>query len=311
MKSLPAALQASLDTGVTTLCRCWKLTRTDGEVLGFTDHDETVTFGGVDYEADSGMTASAWNATTGLSVDTMDAHGALSSGRLTESDLARGLWNGAAVEVYVVDWLATDSRVLMQKGATGEISRGALEFTCELRSISHALNQARGRQYHVLCDADLGDSRCGVDLDTSEFTTTGAVVGVNSRRAFTVSGLGSFDTGWFTRGLLTWTSGDNAGIACEVKRHLTVGGVPYLELTELMPFDIATGSPADAFTVTTGCDKSTGLCQSKFANILNHRGFPYMTGNDYVMRVPAKADGNTGGAIGGGGSTPTPDVVSN
>ena len=32
---------AKLDSGATTLCRCWLITRSDGVVQGFTDHDET------------------------------------------------------------------------------------------------------------------------------------------------------------------------------------------------------------------------------------------------------------------------------
>ncbi len=40
MRTIPSALQAKLDSGVTTLCRCWIVTRRDGVVLGFTDHDE-------------------------------------------------------------------------------------------------------------------------------------------------------------------------------------------------------------------------------------------------------------------------------
>ena len=35
MRSIPAALQAKLNCGVTTLARCWKLTRRDGAVFGF------------------------------------------------------------------------------------------------------------------------------------------------------------------------------------------------------------------------------------------------------------------------------------
>jgi len=34
-----AALQPHLDGGSTSLCRAWTITRTDGAVLGFTDHD--------------------------------------------------------------------------------------------------------------------------------------------------------------------------------------------------------------------------------------------------------------------------------
>lgn len=303
MKSVPAGLAASLASGVTTVARCWRLERQDGVVLGFTDHDETITFGGTDYRPGTGMTASQWTQTTGLAVDTMEALGALSDDSLTEDDLAKGLWDGAKVQIWLVDWTDPSERLLMQMGSTGEVSRGPLEFRAELRSLAHALNQSQGRTYSVLCDADLGDARCGVDLTDPAFRAEGTVTGITSNRGFTASGLDAFEAGWFTRGLLTWTSGENAGLKGEVKRHTTLQGQPYLELVLPMPFDIVPGSPGDAFTVTAGCDKTTGVCHAKFANIANHRGFPFMVGNDFVTRYPVRSDGNTGGALqsGGGG----------
>ncbi|MBN8983517.1 MAG: DUF2163 domain-containing protein, partial [Rhizobiales bacterium] len=39
MRSIPPALQTKLDSGVTTLARCWVLHRRAGVVQGFTDHD--------------------------------------------------------------------------------------------------------------------------------------------------------------------------------------------------------------------------------------------------------------------------------
>ncbi len=43
MRLIPPPLQTKLDSGVTTLARCWKLTRRDGVVMGFTvDRDEDV-----------------------------------------------------------------------------------------------------------------------------------------------------------------------------------------------------------------------------------------------------------------------------
>ena len=36
--------QAHLATGLTTLARCWRVVRTDGETLGFTDHDLDLAF---------------------------------------------------------------------------------------------------------------------------------------------------------------------------------------------------------------------------------------------------------------------------
>ena len=58
MKTLPPGLQSHLDSGATTLCWCWKLTRRDGAVQGFTDHDVSVVFDSVAYAATTGFTAS-------------------------------------------------------------------------------------------------------------------------------------------------------------------------------------------------------------------------------------------------------------
>ena len=58
MKTLPAALDAHLATGATTLCWCWRLTRRDGIRFGFTDHDRDVVFDGTTFEAAAGFTAS-------------------------------------------------------------------------------------------------------------------------------------------------------------------------------------------------------------------------------------------------------------
>jgi hypothetical protein len=58
MRSIPSALQAKLDSGATTLARCWTVTRRDGVVLGFTDHDGDLAVGGSTCRAATGFTAS-------------------------------------------------------------------------------------------------------------------------------------------------------------------------------------------------------------------------------------------------------------
>jgi uncharacterized phage protein (TIGR02218 family) len=299
VKTLPAGLAASLASGVTTLAWCFRLARGDGVVKGFTDHDRDLSFGGDTYEAASGLTASEFAQSQGLAVDTIEAAGALASAALTEDDLAKGLWDGASIEVWWVDWSNVADRVLVFEGSIGEVRRGPLGFTAEVRSLAHALAQPAGRVYSILCDADLGDARCGVDLDLAAFKGTGTVAAVTAaRRAFTASGLAAFAASWFARGRLLWTSGANAGRAIEVKRHGVSGSTVTLELMEAMPFDIA---PGNGFTVTAGCDKSAATCQAKFSNILNHRGFPFMPGNDWVTSYPNAGEGNDGGRRGSAG----------
>jgi len=143
MKSLPLALQAHLDDGTTTLAWCWRVTRADGVVLGFTDHDRTLFFLGTSFDPDSGLIASEVRSGSDLSVDAQDAEGVLMSGRITETDIIDGRWDNALVEAWRVNWADTSQRVLMRQGNVGQIRRGRMAFVAEVRSMAHALGQIR------------------------------------------------------------------------------------------------------------------------------------------------------------------------
>ena len=58
------------------------------------------------------------------------------------------------------------------------------------------------------------------------------------QRTLTVSGLGAFDEDWFTRGLMTWTSGANAGRKAEAKLHSKRDGAVTLELWQAMSEEV-------------------------------------------------------------------------
>lgn len=69
-------------------------------------------------------------------------------------------------------------------------------------------------------------------------------------------------------GLVTFTSGANAGLTATVK-NVTVGS--NLWLATQMPHDVV---PGDAFTITLGCDHTQATCTRVFNNLLNFLGFP-------------------------------------
>ncbi len=293
VKVLPPALQAHLDEGTTTLAWCWRIVRADAVTLGFTDHDQTLTFDGTDFEPESGFAASEVRSGSDLSVDAQDAQGVLSSDRITETDILDGRWDNAAVEVWRVNWAATSQRLLMRRGAIGQIRRGRLAFVAEVRSLAHVLGQTVGRTFQATCDAALGDARCGVNLEAPAFKGTGAIIDLLRDRAFTASGLAGFTPGWFTFGILDWISGVNAGRRAEVLSHDLVDGVAVLTLLEA-PVRAIAGS--DTFTIRAGCDKRIATCGTKFANVPNFRGFPNIPGQDAVLRY-ASTDGGHEGAV--------------
>ncbi len=279
MKTLSSALQAHIESGATTLCWCWRLTRHDGVVLGFTDHDRDLTFDGTTFEAAAGFTASEIKDAVGLRVDNLDVTSALSSERLSEADLTAGVYDDARVEILRVNWQDVAARVLMRTGSLGEVRRAGGTFAAEVRGLAHYLQQPQGRIFQYTCDADLGDARCGVALGVPAYSATGSIVAASDMRRFTASGLAAYANDWFTRGLVTFTSGAATGQRHEVKRHSISGGVATVELWQPARGPLVVGQ---TFTITAGCDKHLSTCGGRFANAVNYRGFPHMPGNDFV-----------------------------
>lgn len=294
MKSLSPALQTHLNGGATTLAWCWKITRADGLVLGFTDHDRPLSFGGTDFEPESGLSASEIRAGSDLSVDAQDAIGALTSERITETDIADGRWDNALVEVWRVNWEAPEQRVLIRRGAIGELRRGRMAFVAEVRSMAHVLGQTVGRVFQGSCDAALGDERCRININSAAHRGTGAVMDPIRDRGFTASGLGGFVTGWFSFGYLEWTSGPNTGRRAEVLLHELASNVATITLLEAPVRSIET---SQAFTIFSGCDKRGETCAAKFANMANFRGFPHIPGQDTVIRYATRDGGHKGSVL--------------
>lgn len=294
MREIDPGLAAHIAVGVTTLCRCWRIARTDGVVFGVTDHDRPLTFGGIAYDPESGVDASEDVAATGFAVGGMEVAGALSSDRLARDDLAAGVFDNAEIRVYLVNWSAVSERQLLRVGHLGEVTREDGAFRAEIRGLSDQLDAKKGRAFRRTCDADLGDARCGVDLDASSFGGDGTVVAASDRRVFLASGLNGFDEGWFERGRFEWDSGANAGRAAEVRSHRKQSGAVEIELWQPAYHAI---EPDDTFTVRAGCDKLFDTCRAKFDNAVNFRGFPHMPGNDFVLTYARSGDDNDGRAV--------------
>ena len=298
MRAIDPELQARLDSGVTTLCRCWAIVRRDGVVQGFTDHDKDLSFDGVLFKAETGMTAEAVERTTGLSVDNGEAVGALSSFGLRDEDLAAGLYDGAAVSHWIVDWSKPDLRVLEFRGTLGEIRRAGGAFEVELRGLAEPLNHPVGRAIIKTCDRELGDGQCGIDLTDPAYAADATVEVSDGQRRLRLRGLSGFAAGWFTEGDVVWQTGANAGRRAQIRLDTTEGAWRRLDFWEDMPWPIAAG---DAVRVVAGCDKRVATCRDKFANILNFRGFPHVPGEDWVTAYPQSGGQHNGGSLLSGG----------
>lgn len=294
MRSLDPAYAAHIASGATTLCTCWRLTRRDGVVLGFTDHDRPLSFLGTDFLPAGGLEGGTATHKLGPQVDTTEVVGVLTSDAIAEDDILVGRYDGAIVETWRVNWRDPPVRDLTGRATIGEITREDGRFRAELRSGQAALNVVRGRVYQRLCDATLGDTRCGIDLDNPAYKAEATVLAVLDPDRLSVAGVAGFAAGWFGFGKAVWTSGRRGGLDDQILSHTRVGGADIFGFAQPVGDWVAIG---DAFTVTAGCDRLFSTCKAKFANSVNFRGFPHVPGNDFVLSYPRPGSPRNGAAL--------------
>jgi uncharacterized phage protein (TIGR02218 family) len=349
-KSASAGLIAHLGQPRTNLATCWKLARTDGTVLGFTDHDQPLAIdadglGTVTYRPVNAFSRSAIGGDETMDVDELEVVGVLDSADISAADLSAGRYDDAEVRIFLVNWTDLSQGVLkLRRGWLGEVRQGDFGYTAELMGLMLAYQRNIVELISPRCLAELGDGRCQVVLEPTDwqpltayaagavvqatvfnerrfvaatggvsasgepawdtaignttadgsavwraensFVKFGTVTGVTSRKQFRVTGMADAATGYFDRGLLTFTGGQNLGVAREVRSWNEISGGEFEVTTFLpFPFDVAAGSPADAFKLTVGCNKTVANCQSPFDNIVNFRGFPFVPGQDDTLKV--------------------------
>ena len=289
MRDISPALASHLASGVTTLCRCWRLTRRDGVVMGFTDHDRDLDFDGVTFSASSGLNASEAESGLGMKVLGSEVGGALTDARITEADIASGLYDDTEISAFLVNWSDVAQRLTLDVGTVGEIRRADGTFVAELRGPMHRLDQERGRLFQGDCDADLGDARC--KILTATYTTGSSVADTDGRRTLIAAGLESVPANWFRGGTLTFTSGANTGQQRMIQSHAGAGAI---ELWEPVIHDIAVG---DTISLLAGCDKRFETCQAKFANTINFRGFPHIPTPDFILTYARSGEGGHDGGL--------------
>lgn len=278
MLSLSPAYIAHLNGTTTELATCWRITRRDAVVLGFTDHPFDLTISGLLYQAALGYSATDVSTAADLAVDNLNLQGFIDSPSITEVDLMAGRWDYAAVEIFEVITSNLSAGVRrLRRGRIGEVSLGRTMFEAELRGLSQAFTQQLCELTSPTCRAALGDTRCGVAL--GPITVTGAVTSITSALVWTDSSRAEV-ADYFKFARLTWTSGLNVGYSIEVKSH-AAGGVITMQLP--MPYAIAIG---DTYSMPPGCDKLLATCRDKFANVVRFRGEPHLPGQDLILRGP-------------------------
>lgn len=270
MRTIPVALQDEINTG--RIARLLKITCTNGDVFAFTDSDVHLTVDGVTYEPAPGLSSVRLNATSDNQVSNQRLTASVVD--VPEDLILGGVFDEAEVEAAWTSWADPSlGRVVIFKGTFGQISWDETNFEVDVVSASKLLGRVLGWTYTSTCRHKLfGGAEAGrlgyCGLNSASFTFTGTVSAVAVPKWKFGTGLVNPD-GYFSAGVLTWTSGNNAGLSSTVKKYASGN----IDLYVPTAFAIQAG---DTFSIQAGCDKTLETCKTKFNNVNNFGGFPHI-----------------------------------
>ena len=207
------------------------------------------------------------------------------------ADIEAGLYDGAEVRCWLVNWADVNLRALQFRGQIGEIRRDGGAFEAELLGLTDLLNQPMGRVYQAPCAAVLGDASCGKDISEEGYQAEVEVLSVEGN-ILTFASMPGYEVQWFQRGVLEVLSGSGAGQSVPIKRDWETQNGREITLWTAMGAPVSAG---DTVRLTAGCDKRMETCRNKFNNLINFQGFPDIPGNDWTVAFPA-SETATGGS---------------
>lgn len=281
MKSHTPELIALLNSSTQfVMADLFTFTLASGIVLRYTSADIDIPYAGSIYSARGPLFKRGQVRTVlGLEVDTLDitvyasvnddTH--LLSGLPFIPAALQGALDGASVELrraFMSDWSQPPvGAVVLFSGRVSDMSGKRSELNFNVKSDLELLNTKLPRNiYQAGCLHTLYDTGCGASK-TSRLVSASVASSEGAGRL--INTYLPHPTGWFDQGVLTFTSGPNAGVQRTVKSFN--GGVFHFALP--LPNTSVAG---DGFQVYPGCDKTQGTCQSKFNNLARFRGFPYV-----------------------------------
>lgn len=256
------------------LCYCWKLTKTNGEVIGATNHDRNLIIDNILYQANGGFSGSSIDTDYEMSVDNSEVKSFFTNTAINEQDILGGRYDEAEVITYLVDWNTMAIVSVLQKGIVGQITNTDRNYTLEVRSILELLQQKNAKKTSSNCPLVFGESgpnKCNKNLAGLSVETT--ITNVTNNKTFTISS--SHASGYFDYGSIEFLSGSNTGYVWDIYSY----DGSTLVLWQNLPYNVSIG---DSVRITKGCEKSLTACQG-YGNVANFGGDPFVPGADTYL----------------------------
>ena len=277
-------------------------TLASGTILTYANGDLPVAWNGYVYRANSLLVSGLkYKCSIGLNVDkqqiTISARQADTIGGVPFLQaMQQGILDGAFIQrerAFFTNWNTTGGSLIpigatiMFKGRVaeiGKIGRTTAEITVAGDTTLLDIDMPR-RLWSPQCSHVLYDSGCS--LARGAYSSAGSVTSSSSLTNIAWSAA----TAAYAQGSITFTSGLNAGVIRTIKAAASGA----LGLAYPLPNWPSIG---DTFTAAQGCDHTQATCQSKFANLANFRGYPYVP-PPQIMTGPLSTTSSVGGGKGG------------
>lgn len=254
----------------------------DAQAFRFTSGDRLISVNGNAFALGPKIERSQVRLSVGIEVDTLNvdlhAEPAVMLGALPlVQAFAQGLLDNGTLRVerlYLDNSNAQQGTLLVFAGRIGQVVTTRGHVAVEVLSHTELLDvMLPSGVYQPSCRNTLYDLFCGVSRAAQAISRTVTAGSGAARRQFNADFTASAGTadGWFTLGVVKFTSGANAGISRTVKRHTGAGGL--VEVINPWPYVVAGG---DAFDAWPGCDKTMATCTAKFANLQRFQGEPFV-----------------------------------
>lgn len=262
------------DTELDTVAAYWRIYRCDGVTQGFTTHDRDLWFGGLLHRAAPGMLPSAIRRSSDFADDEAEVDGALAHDTIREDDIAAGRFDGARIEMGVVDWDSLEEASLYA-GSIASVTQDAGGFSAQLRS-----------------------AKADLDIDPVPRASPGC------RARFCGPGCGLAPTGYSRRAVVTVVDAEANGVAINLPdaQPYSLGEARFLDGPQtgqrcqilgvengllLLDRPLHGGTHAGhRVLLRVGCDKTIATCAARFGNALNFQGEPFLPGNDLLAHYP-------------------------
>jgi uncharacterized phage protein (TIGR02218 family) len=252
-----------------------------GTVLRYTSADQPVVNAGLTFTrspviTDHGVKQAIGVQVDGVEIELSDVGQTVVGGVPILTFIRAGGLDGATIKIeraYAPDWatmygsgpigslIRYSGRYSEAPGLTKTSVRIHVASWLELLNVSTPSDV-----YQASCANTLFDTKCA--LLRASYAAAG-VAAAGATQTSVPSNL-AVTAGTYSLGSIVFTSGPNAGLRRTVKTQDAAG-----LLTLVAPLPAAPGN-GNTFTAYPGCDLSMSTCGSKFNNLLNFRGTPFI-----------------------------------